>query len=149
MVHLALLNFSCHLSSYLCSWLRSSWGTLQSWTLAICLYITQSSANRRTVDDVCSAKSLMKIIKGSGPNTEPCGTPDFTAAASDVSPSTSTLCVRPSKNDLIQLHLPSCVNSKFCLFVDDCLLYREIKNNHDQIGKLIDKHCCSYMLMIN
>ena len=29
--------------------------------------------------------------------------------------------------------LPSCVNSKVCLFSDDCLLYREIKNNQDQI----------------
>ena len=29
--------------------------------------------------------------------------------------------------------LPSCVNSKFRLFADDCLLYREIKNNQDQI----------------
>ena len=30
-------------------------------------------------------------------------------------------------------HLPSCVNSKVRLFADDCLLYREIKNNQDQI----------------
>ena len=29
--------------------------------------------------------------------------------------------------------LPSCVNSKDRLFADDCLLYREIKNNQDQI----------------
>ena len=29
--------------------------------------------------------------------------------------------------------LPSCVNSKVRLFSDDCLLYREIKNNQDQI----------------
>ena len=29
--------------------------------------------------------------------------------------------------------LPSCVNSKVSLFADDCLLYREIKNNQDQI----------------
>ena len=29
--------------------------------------------------------------------------------------------------------LPSCVNSKVCLFADDCLLFREIKNNQDQI----------------
>ena len=28
--------------------------------------------------------------------------------------------------------LPSCVNSKVRLFADDCLLYREIKNNQDQ-----------------
>ena len=31
-------------------------------------------------------------------------------------------------NDLL-----SCVNSKVRLFADDCLLYREIKNNQDQI----------------
>ena len=30
-------------------------------------------------------------------------------------------------------NLPSCVNSKVRLFADDCLLYREIKNNQDQI----------------
>ena len=29
--------------------------------------------------------------------------------------------------------LPSCVYSKVRLFADDCLLYREIKNNQDQI----------------
>ena len=29
--------------------------------------------------------------------------------------------------------LPSCVNSKVRLFADDCLPYREIKNNQDQI----------------
>ena len=29
--------------------------------------------------------------------------------------------------------LPSCVNSIVRLFADDCLLYREIKNNQDQI----------------
>ena len=29
--------------------------------------------------------------------------------------------------------LPSCVNSKVRLFADNCLLYREIKNNQDQI----------------
>ena len=58
--------------------------------------------------------------------------------------------------------LPSCVNSKVCLFADDCLLYTEIKNNQDQIDMQrfrcsnglgiymgLDKHCCSYILMIN
>ena len=29
--------------------------------------------------------------------------------------------------------LPSCVNSKVYLFADDCLIYREINNNQDQI----------------
>ena len=44
------------------------------------------------VDDVCSAKSLMKIRKSSGPNTELWDTPGFTAAASDsdISPSRRT-----------------------------------------------------------
>ena len=56
---------------------------------AIGMYITQSSVNKRTVDDVWSAKSLMKIRKSRGPNTEPWGTPDFTAAESDISPSTT------------------------------------------------------------
>ena len=37
---------------------------------------------------------------------------------------------------LFLLHIndqPSCVNYKVRLFADDCLLYREIKNNQDQI----------------
>ena len=34
---------------------------------------------------------------------------------------------------LCAVYIPSCVNSKVCLFADDCLLYREIKNNQDQI----------------
>ena len=37
---------------------------------------------------------------------------------------------------LFLLHIndvASCVNSKVRLFADDCLLYREIKNNQDQI----------------
>ena len=36
--------------------------------------------------------------------------------------------------------LPSCVNSKVRLFADDCLLYREIKNNQDQIDMQRDLH---------
>ena len=52
------------------------------------LYMTQSSANSRTVDVVCSSRSLMKIKKSSGPSTNPCGTPDFIDAGPDVSPST-------------------------------------------------------------
>ena len=38
------------------------------------------------------------------------------------------------KEQLLHINdLPSCVNSKVRLFADDCLLYREIKNNQDQI----------------
>ena len=37
-----------------------------------------------------------------------------------------------TNSNLISSRL-SCVNSKVRLFADDCLLYREIKNNQDQI----------------
>ena len=73
--------------------------------------------------------------------------------------------------------LPSVISSKVRLFADDCLVYREIKSRQDQndlqkdlnlleswgltwgmrfnaakcniMRVSIDKHCCSYMLMIN
>ena len=35
--------------------------------------------------------------------------------------------------------LPSCVISKVRLFADDCLLYREIKNNQDQIDMQLQR----------
>ena len=68
--------------------MRSCCSSWQSRTDFTGLYITQSSANSRTVDVVCSARSLMKIRKSSGPSTDPCGTPDYTDAGPDVSPST-------------------------------------------------------------
>ena len=40
--------------------------------------------------------------------------------------------------------LPFCVNSKVCLFADDCLLYREIKNNQDQIDMQRDLDALMY-----
>ena len=39
--------------------------------------------------------------------------------------------------------LPSCVISKVRLFADDCLLYREIKNNQDQIDMQLQRFRCS------
>ena len=106
-LHFLGLNLSCHLFCHACSCMRScsSW---QSRTDFTDLYITQSSANSRTVDVVCSARSLMKIRKSSGPSTDPCGTPDFTDAGPDVSPSTTTLSVLHSRNDCIHPYmLPS------------------------------------------
>ena len=38
--------------------------------------------------------------------------------------------------------LPSCVNSKVRLFAEDCLLYREIKNNQDQIDYYAKRFRC-------
>ena len=65
------------------------------------LYITQSSTNNLTVDDVCSARSLMKSRNNKGPRTEPWGTQDFTGDGSEDAPSTTTFCVLPSKTDVI------------------------------------------------
>ena len=44
--------------------------------------------------------------------------------------------------------LPSCVNSKVCLFADDCLLYREIKNNQDQIDTQKDLDAINFSFRI-
>ena len=92
-LHFFGLNLSYHLSCHACSCMRSCCSSWQSCTDFTDLYITQSSANSRTVDVVCSARSLMKIRKNSGPSTDPCGTPDFTDAGLDVSPSTTTVVV--------------------------------------------------------
>ena len=92
-LHFFGLNLSCHLSCHACSCMRSCCSSWQSRTDFTDLYITQSSANSRTMDVVCSARSLMKIRKSSGPSTDPCGEPDFTDAGPDVSPSTTTLWV--------------------------------------------------------
>ena len=77
-----------------CSCMRSCCSSWQSRTDFTDLYITQSSANSRTVDVACSARSLMKIRKSSGPSTDPFGTPDFADASPDVSPYTTTLSTR-------------------------------------------------------
>ena len=43
----------------------------------------------------------MKARKSTGPSTMPCGTPDSTGTQPDPSPTTTTLCVRPSRKDFI------------------------------------------------
>ena len=107
-LHFFGLNLSCHFSCHACSCVRSCCSSWQSRTDFTDLYITQSSANSRTVDVVCSARSLMKIRKSSGPSTDPRGMPDFADAGPDVSPSTTTLWVLPSRNDCIHPYrLPS------------------------------------------
>ena len=48
-------------------------------------------------------------------------------------------CTSKSEQAENSLVLPTyCVNSKVRLFADDCLLYREIKNNQDQIDMQSD-----------
>ena len=89
-LHFFGLNLSCHLSCHACSCMRSCCSSWKSRTDFTDLYITQSSANSRTVDVVCLARSLMKIRNSSGPSTNPCGTPNFTDAGPHVSPSTTS-----------------------------------------------------------
>ena len=108
-LHFLGLNLSCHLSCHACSCMRSCCSSWQSRTDFTDLYITQSSANSRTVDVVCSARSLMKIRKSSGPSTDPCGTPDFTDAGPNVSPSSFKKRLYPSvlvAIDAIAFQLP-------------------------------------------
>ena len=103
-LHFLGLNLSCHLYCHACSCMRSCYSSWQPPTVFTDLYTTQSSANSQTVEFVCSARSLMKIRKSRGPSTDPCGTPDFTDAGPDVSPSTTTLWVLPLRNDCIHPH---------------------------------------------
>ncbi|KAH3796132.1 hypothetical protein DPMN_149699 [Dreissena polymorpha] len=54
------------------------------------LYMTQSSANRRTLDFTDEGRSLMKSRNRRGPRTDPLGTPEITGAMVEVAPSTTT-----------------------------------------------------------
>ena len=65
-------------------------------------YTAVSSANNLTWDWMFSGRSLMYNRKRSGPSTEPWGTPEVTLTSSDDSPSSTTVWVRPIRNDCIQ-----------------------------------------------
>ena len=104
-LHFLGLNFSWHLSCHACSCIRSCTVVAPDNHVQTSLIY---KSNSRSVDVVCSARSLMKIRKSSGPSTNLCGTPDFTDAGPNVSPSTTTIWVLPSKSDCIHPYrLPS------------------------------------------
>ena len=69
----------------------------------ICLYTMQSSAKSLEFEVILSGRSLMNRRKSMGPSTDPWGTPLTTGILSDELPSTTTLWVRPDRNDAIQL----------------------------------------------
>lgn len=56
-------------------------------------YKTQSSAKRRTADEMLSVMSLMYNKKKKGPGTVHLGSPDVTCDESDVASWTMTVCV--------------------------------------------------------
>ena len=70
----------------------------------ICLYTMQSSAKSLEFEAKVIGRSLMNRRKSMGPSTDPWGTPLTTDTTSDELPSTTTLWVRPDRNDAIQLY---------------------------------------------
>ena len=102
-LHLAGWNSIAQVDSHLSRAWRSSWRISLSALLLISLYTIQSSANRRTFNWMCSVRSFMKMRNSSWPRTVPWGTALTTGALYDVSPSMTTCCVRPDRNDSIHL----------------------------------------------
>ena len=78
----------------------------------------------------------MKIRKSSGLSTDPCGTPDFTNAGPDVSPSTTTLGSSFKKQLYPSVHVA--INVIAFQFPGELLVGNGVKS----FGKFQDKHCC-------
>ena len=82
------------------SFCRISWSSQQS----IWREILVSSAKKRTVDDpVVFSRSLMKIMKRTGPRTVPCGTQLMTGLGLEFSPSTTIICCLSLRKESIHL----------------------------------------------
>ena len=58
-----------------------------------------SSAHIKISDSMSFSMSFMYTIKSSGPNLEPCGTPDVTCLTSDFTLSTTVTCRRLDRYD--------------------------------------------------
>ena len=71
-----------------------------------------SSQKRSIVDETTRCKSLKYNKNNSGPNTDPCGTPDLAWATEDIAPSTTTRLVQFFKKFPIHLRflppIPEC-----------------------------------------
>ena len=89
-------------ASHFCKLFKSSWSCMASAALLMSLYRAQSSAKSRTAEpsDTASGRSLMKSRNRNGPRTLPWGTPDWTGAVLEVTPSSNTCCVRPQGSPL-------------------------------------------------
>ena len=100
--HLPGLNSISQVLSQCWRDFKSGWSTWLSCMLVTVRYTAVSSANNLTWDWMFSGRSLMYNKKRSGPRTEPWGTPEVTLTSSDDSPSSTTVWVRPIRNDWIQ-----------------------------------------------
>ena len=83
----------CHLFDHLSSFHTSSWRVAEWFIDWIVRYNMVSSANSLHVEDKRSARSLTYNRKRQGPNTERCGTPDWTCTMSEYSPAETTCWV--------------------------------------------------------
>ena len=83
--------------------LNSSWIIWLSTASMISRDRFVSSANIYKIESssITSSKSFIKMTKSIGPKTDHCWTPLVTSVQSDVTPLTTTLCLRHDKNDLI------------------------------------------------
>ena len=66
----------------------------------------QSSARRRTCEDIPSGRSFRYRIKSRGPKTVPCGTPKVTVIDEEETPSRTTCCVL-----IVKIFVSSCAVS--------------------------------------
>ena len=84
---------------------KSSWMSQASDSVSIVLYKMQSSANNLAVDlgDMYSGRSFMNKRNSRCPRTLPWGTPDWTGADDEVTPSRRTCCDLFPRKLLIQL----------------------------------------------
>ena len=83
-------------ASHFCKLFKSSWSCMAFAALLMSLYRAQSSAKSRTAEpsDTASVRSMMKSRNNYGPRTLPCGTPDWTGAVLEVTPSSYSYCSR-------------------------------------------------------
>src|SRR6218665_1731766 len=91
--HLSTLNSICQSLAYSYNLLRSSLIVNASSSVTISLHSFVSSANVDIFERIPVSISLMKIIKRSGPKTDPYGTPLITSIHSENAPLIPTLCL--------------------------------------------------------
>src|SRR6218665_1882932 len=91
--HLSTLKSICQSLAHSYNLLRSSLITDASSSVTASLHSFVSSANFDIFESIPLSMSLMKIIKRSGPNTDPCGTPLLTPIHSENAPLIPTLCL--------------------------------------------------------
>ena len=136
--HFEVLKCKSHLTLHEYRESISFCNNLQSDIFLLELKHLESSANSATVAfwTVLGMSFIYKRNK-SGPNTEPCGTPDTAGSQSELRPSTTTLCWRLCKWDLNQ---PSKSEWK----PKDCSLW--IINSWETLQKLLKNQDKLYQL---